>query len=411
MFKRKINKLLPKVLPAKSRKRISRSKLDVDGGFLEREGIILKVADTRDEITQAFALVQKVYEGQNIVDKNSSGLRITKYHLLPTTKVLIAKKGDKVIGTVSQIMDTSIGLPIDDMIPLGQLRDQSKRICEISSLAIDPEWRSGAKGLFFPLTLFSINYSRLISGADYLVIVTNDRVRFLYEDIFLFEPININSQDYQNVNDSSAFAQKLYLNDIEGNYFDIFKKYPPSKNMYNMLVNPPWGKLIDYANEKSPYAIVPLMHYDEFLLNELFEANSMLEQMSDSEKQVIYNLYSIYNKEFGVNLYISKRKFPRFYTKMDATISIDGVEYLTECIELSRGGGSFLWPKGMKSQKKRYELKIFFNDMTPCKVYAKVSWTFKNKIGFEILVDGIENWYSFMDEIEEDFRGHSSKAA
>lgn len=77
------------------------------------ENLILKQAETEDEIRQALHIVYESYLSLNYIDPNSAELRMTKYQLLPTTIILIAKNQNEVIGTLSIIMDSSLKLPSD----------------------------------------------------------------------------------------------------------------------------------------------------------------------------------------------------------------------------------------------------------------------------------------------------------
>ncbi len=41
-----------------------------------------------------------------------SGMRVTIYHALPTTTTLCAKIGDQVVGTLSLIRESALGVPL-----------------------------------------------------------------------------------------------------------------------------------------------------------------------------------------------------------------------------------------------------------------------------------------------------------
>ena len=92
------------------------------------EGLTFKLAETKDEFEQAFALLQQNYQETGLVDEKQYSLRVTKYHTLPTTHVLIAKMNDEVVGTVSLIEDGAFGLPIDHFASVDDLRKQGRRI-------------------------------------------------------------------------------------------------------------------------------------------------------------------------------------------------------------------------------------------------------------------------------------------
>tara|TARA_Y100000296_G_C5160436_1_gene251513 strand:+ start:175 stop:1380 length:1206 start_codon:yes stop_codon:yes gene_type:complete len=392
--------MLSKKCPNFLRKKMMRNNLNVDVNVIKDNNIVIKVAETDDELFQAFSLVQKMYEKGKIVDRNTTGLRVTKFHLLPTTKVIVAKIGDEVIGTVSQIMDTPLGLPIDDFISLDNLRKCSKRICEISSLAISEKWRSNSKGLFYPLTLFSIYYAKEVTSADRLVIVTNERARYVYEDIFLFDPLTINSAKYTSVNDDHAFAQKLDLVQFESRCFQAYAEMSEEKNLYRMYSSPKWKEHLKI--DDGYYNTVPLMSFNKSTLDVFFDELGMLNELKDSEKQVIYNLYSIFEGSYGENFYIHQRRFPRFYAKMKSEIHISGSVYHAECIEVSRGGASLVLFDDCELQKgQELTMKVYLSDYNVCEIRTKVIWKTNNTIGVEVLIDKISEWYHQIDKLEE----------
>lgn len=388
-------------LPAPLRRWLVRYKTKVDLTLLTNNNIVLKVAETEDELMQAFSLVQSMYEKAKIVNQGKISLRITKYHLLPTTKVLIAKEENKVIGTLSVIMDTPLGLPIDDFISLGDLRKRNPRICEISSLAIDPDWRSASKGLFIPLSLYSIWYSKYVIGADELVIITNNSARHVYEDLFLFEPLIFQAQKYESVNHSKAFAQHLNLIELENKYLENYLNSKPERNIYTMLTNPPWKE--NMYREKHPFKIVPLMKYTQSTLDKIFETYSMLDKLEDRDKQVIYNHYSIFKKGFGENIFINKRRHPRFYTKMNADIEIGGHSYDSKCLQISKGGANFKLPKGLPISDMEYKVTVYFDSHESCSFFGKIAWNSKFQIGFEANESTTQAWENYLNFIEKDF--------
>ena len=49
-----------------------------------------KVAETKSELEQAFKLLHDGYVNEQLMTPHPSGLRVTKYHSLPSTTTLIA---------------------------------------------------------------------------------------------------------------------------------------------------------------------------------------------------------------------------------------------------------------------------------------------------------------------------------
>lgn len=116
-------------------------------------GITYRQATTRDELEQAFGLVWKNYVDVGLHEEDDSGMRLTKYHLLPGTKVFIAVKNvekrsagkthweERVIGTLTVVQDSCLGLPAEEVCKnnITSLRHEGERLAEIIALASDQE--------------------------------------------------------------------------------------------------------------------------------------------------------------------------------------------------------------------------------------------------------------------------------
>src|SRR4051812_17417869 len=72
----------------------------------------VKIAATRDEFEQASRLLPCQYQARGYEEPGPKLFRFPPYHALPETTTFVAKCGDRVIATVSQVPDTTLlGLP------------------------------------------------------------------------------------------------------------------------------------------------------------------------------------------------------------------------------------------------------------------------------------------------------------
>ncbi len=100
-------------------------------------GLRYKIAQTRQELTDAFGLVYRSYRRAGLVDENESEVRLTPFHLLPTTEIFITQLEERVVSTVSLIGDGKLGLPLESIYPknVELIRRRGLRMGEIGSLA------------------------------------------------------------------------------------------------------------------------------------------------------------------------------------------------------------------------------------------------------------------------------------
>ena len=144
------------MLPQGQRHGIYRSFVDCDPAPNER--LVLKIADTQEELEACFKLLHDAYVSSGFMTPDPSGMRVTIYHALPTTTTLCAKLNDQVIGTISLIRESAIGFPLQRIFDLSEVREQAGYIAEVSALAIHPKFRRTGGTILFPLMKFMYEY-------------------------------------------------------------------------------------------------------------------------------------------------------------------------------------------------------------------------------------------------------------
>jgi len=169
--------------------RIRRSKL-----LKNTENIEYKIAISTEELEQAFELVTQQYISAGLHNENDE-LRLTKFHLLPNCKVFIAiqKQADyseKVIGTLTMVEDSSMGLPMDEVYHdhLQRLRICNLKLAEVICLAVAPEQSAIHNNIVMYLYKICLQFSRLTQVHDLLCTVKPKHTTF-YENLLLFKQI------------------------------------------------------------------------------------------------------------------------------------------------------------------------------------------------------------------------------
>ena len=77
--------------------------------------IEFKVAATQDERMAAFQLVYESYLQTGLIEPNPYQMRVTPYHLLPTTEVFVATCQGETIFTGTLVADGELGLPMESI--------------------------------------------------------------------------------------------------------------------------------------------------------------------------------------------------------------------------------------------------------------------------------------------------------
>lgn len=175
-------------LPDSIKVKLFRSRLKVTKNI--PEGVIFKVADNRDEWSAAFNLLNQFYRDKKSKLKFYSEGGITKFNALPSTKVIIAKKGEKVLATLSLILDNPFGLPIETCFDISQFRNQNLSYAEVTGFAISSEFTEKPDALMLALFKFAFDLSINKHHLQMLFCAIQPSSFDFFKSVFLFESFN-----------------------------------------------------------------------------------------------------------------------------------------------------------------------------------------------------------------------------
>jgi hypothetical protein len=164
--------------------------------------VTYKIAVEKHEYEDAFRLVWDNYVETGLQQDDESGMRFTKYHLMPETKVFIANyhealaaqrpdlfKGDgKVVGTVTLVVDSPMGLPMEEFCgdEIAKMRAEGRKLAEVIAFALNPEYTKYK--VFMHMFKLLFQFSELKGITDICCSVTERHIRF-YRKVLLFNPI------------------------------------------------------------------------------------------------------------------------------------------------------------------------------------------------------------------------------
>lgn len=254
-------------------------------------GLELRVARTEHELSSAFRLLHDNYVRSGYMAPHPSGMRITKYHALPSTTTLIACIGEEVVGTVSIVRNGAFGIPLDSVFDTGGFKKKGVRIAEISSLAVHSQY-SGKRGqILFPLLHFLNNYCIDYFAIDYMVIAVNPAWWDFYRHILLFEKLEDRViSEYSFANGAPAVGGMLDLNTSRQCYSPLYRHRADNQNLYKFFFE---DKLscIQYPSRSFGKVSDPVMT-PELLRHFFVEQSDVLAKLSEKEKVELWNLYS-----------------------------------------------------------------------------------------------------------------------
>ena len=218
-------------LPRSQRFKVYRTFADCDPAPTSR--LQLKIAETQEELEACFKVLHDAYVDSGFMKPDPSGMRVTIYHALPTTTTLCAKFDGEVVGTISLVRESALGVPLQRIFDLNAVREKEGNIAEVSALAVHRNFRRTGGSILFPLMKFMYEYCTTFFDTRHLVIAVNPSHIEMYESLLFFKRLSATMvENYDFVNGAPAIGATLDLKEAIG----IFKKHygnkPAHRNLY-----------------------------------------------------------------------------------------------------------------------------------------------------------------------------------
>jgi len=332
-------------LPRSQRFKVFRSFADCDPAPTPR--LILKIAETKEELEACFSVLHDAYVDSGFMKPDPSGMRVTIYHALPTTTTLCAKYDDQVVGTISLIRESELGVPLQQIFDLTAVREKEGNIAEVSALAVHRKFRRTGGSILFPLMKFMYEYCTTFFDTRHLVIAVNPSHIEMYESLLFFRRLTANMVErYDFVNGAPAIGATLDLKEA----LEVFRKHYSSK--------PTRRNLHAYFTQvKLPNIQFPTRRFfttnDPVLTPQLLDyffnvRTRTFENLSERKKALLHSIYDL--PEYWSVLPrlpehaegITLRQYQRFSVRCPAQLDVEtpggkqGVPI--EVIEVSRYG-------------------------------------------------------------------------
>jgi hypothetical protein len=368
--------------------------------------IIFRQAISQDEIEQSFNLVYEAYIKLNYIDPNIDRLHLTKYLLLPTTTFLVIKEKNEVIGTLSIILDSSLGLPTDTTWNISEYRKKGMNIAEISALSIKKGIKKKSGELLLPFIKLMFSYCMDILKLDGLVIAITEEVESFYTDLLLFKKnSDSNGKSHNLVKGNKSSCCFLELNDKMKNYYHLeYSKEKKSKNLYYYffelkLVNlklPPKKLSIQAQNREKNQAMVKLLK----------EKPHLFSRFNDLDRLIISNLEPTKELDQNREGNIAERKHPRLVTMINCFIEKKGDNILApiKILDVSESGLKIKTLGNHIDFKINDEISIKLNNnLARFTFEAKILWIENLTLGCLILVESENTWGQYYLTILNDF--------
>ncbi|MDP3652846.1 MAG: GNAT family N-acetyltransferase [Rhodoferax sp.] len=274
--------------------------------------VVLKIAESKDELEACFRLLHDAYVGSGFMQPHPSGMRITIYHALPTTTTLCAKFDGEVVGTISLIRESVFGFPLQSIFDLHDIRETKGRLAEVSALAVHPRFRNTGGSILFPLMKFMYEYCTTFFDTRHLVIAVNPNRIEMYESLLLFERLTENRvEKYDFANGAPAVGASVDLHVAPGLMKRLYRGKPVRKNLY-----------IYFLRTELPNIVMPNRRYfttnDPVMTPELLDyffnqCTRTFQGLADRERGLLHSIYDLPNYQAVLPTVFSESDFQRHH--------------------------------------------------------------------------------------------------
>lgn len=209
----------------------------------ECEEVIVKVASNRTEYDGAFRLIYRSYLRAGLCSPSSHQIRITPYHLLPSTDVLVGKLRGEIISTLSLVRDGELGLPLESVYgdEVNRRRAAGLRLAEVSCLADRRKEPARFFGLFCDLSKIMVQMAAS-EGIDQLLIAVHPRHARMYCRAMAFQQFG-DTRDYPMVNGNAAVALTLDLEWVRTEQALVWERFVGDPLPQNVIQRRPMAEL------------------------------------------------------------------------------------------------------------------------------------------------------------------------
>jgi hypothetical protein len=150
----------------------------------------IRVANDLALREKSFRFMQRIYAEKAWGTPHPSGMLFSSYELLPDTVTLLVTHADKVMATITVVVDSPLGLPDDATYKdeLDRRRAKGRKLAQIISLGVDADVRGSSELL---VRLFNCAYfvARGIKGATDFVITVLPHHTMFYKRKMLFTTV------------------------------------------------------------------------------------------------------------------------------------------------------------------------------------------------------------------------------
>ncbi len=291
--------------------------------------LILKIAETREELEACYRLLHGSFVAAGLMQPDPSGLRVTLHNALPSTTTLCAIYDGVVVGTVSMVRQSVFGFSPGVSQHLGEFKVRPGQIAEISGLAVHPDFRQTGGTVLFPLMKYVVDIGTSYFDLRQFVVAAPTALLEMLEVLLTFK--RFDQRDAKNLHAAVTApdgAAMLELREAKTALKQIYQGTRTRQNLYRYFFK---NRLAKHAGLGPVVASAIEPPMTPALLDYFFNhCTRLFERMANHEKAYLYSVYKApeYIRYLPVNFFQSetdrlKRKFPRYQARCSGMVEFE----------------------------------------------------------------------------------------
>lgn len=262
--------------------------MELDSPTTALQDMHFAIATEQWQIEQAFTLLKDSYIEEGYIRETGTSLHATKYHILPTTSILIAYRDHTVVATVSIIKDGLFGIPANAVTPKHE-EGYLKR-AEVSGFVIADDYRNQEGQILLPLFKFLSHYCRKHLAIDHLIISVHPNHFSFYEYLLGFDEIVMTqTENYQFANGKPVKCGRLDLHQFPEVIRKHFSENDGMKDLYGYFKSPA-PITFHYPKRIFDHAF-DLIWTPEMMTYFFAQQTNIFDQLDANDRETLWNLY------------------------------------------------------------------------------------------------------------------------
>jgi hypothetical protein len=189
-----------------------------------------------EELTLALKTVHDVFVSQGLLSEKPSGMKITKYHLLPSTTVVAAFLDEKIVGVVTLVRNGAFSTPSLPYLDPTSGFFIHDRYLEPIDFAIVPDHReTNSHEILFAICKFILHFAPAYQDCTAVLVNANPRLMEFIRGVLILDEIPKSPQSHLRPLPKYNVFAYVDLPEIFKKLYLVYRNTEPKRNLYKYL--------------------------------------------------------------------------------------------------------------------------------------------------------------------------------